>query len=120
MKWRIRNFIKGVKNLVRWFSVIWKDRDWDYYYILEIYKTKLKFQSEHFRKYGYHVDSKRDAERMELCIRLMERVQCEYYMDELLNEDLTHEMVEKAISKNDKARRLLFKLLEQNIERWWT
>jgi hypothetical protein len=31
--YRLRNFILSVKNLICWFSVICKDRDFDVYYI---------------------------------------------------------------------------------------
>ena len=36
-----RNFIRGVKNLIKWGSVIWKDRDWDDSFFFEIIKFKF-------------------------------------------------------------------------------
>jgi hypothetical protein len=32
---------QGVKNLIYWFPIIWKDRNWDSHYIFEIMKHKL-------------------------------------------------------------------------------
>jgi hypothetical protein len=116
--YRIKQFFRRIYNLYRWFSIIWKDRDWDYWHTLEILKTKLKFQSEHFRKHGYHISSEREAEKMELCVRLIDKVQNEYYLDEALGL-VTDEVMINAINKHDKAKRILFKLLEQNIEKWW-
>ena len=115
----MRTWYKRIKNIIRWIPILWNDRDWDYYYIFEILKTKLKFQSKHFREYGYHESSERDAEQMELCIRLIDKVQNEYYLDEALGQEFTDEAVISAINKHDKAKRILFKLLEQNIESWW-
>ena len=119
---RVKQFFKRIYNVYRWIPVLWKDRDWDYYCIFEILKTKLKFQSEHIRKYGYHESSDHDANRMELCIRLLDRVQNEYYVNQLLEKDIdevsSEEMIQ-AINKHDKAKRILFKLLEHNIEKWW-
>jgi len=117
----VNTWYKRIKNIIRWIPVLWKDKDWDYWYIFEILKTKLKFQSEHFRKYGYHELSERDAEKMELCVRLIDKVQNEYYIDEMLSKKsvLDDEIIELAAYKHDKAKRILFKLLEENIERWW-
>jgi hypothetical protein len=39
---------------------------------------------------------------------------------ELINDDnLTKEKLDAAFNKQAKARKLLFKILEQNIEQWW-
>ena len=35
--------VKGIKNLIKWFKVIWTDRDYDWAYILIILKHKLKY-----------------------------------------------------------------------------
>jgi hypothetical protein len=115
----VRTWYKRLKNIIRWIPVLWKDKDWDYWHTFEILKIKLKFQSEHFRKHGYHESSERDAEQMELCIRLIDKVQNEYYLDKAFQQNLTDEAIISAVNKHDKAKRILFKLLEQNIEKWW-
>jgi hypothetical protein len=116
----MKNFIQKIKNLIRWFPVIYKDRDWDHWFIYQILKTKLKYQSEHLRKHGYHDSSESDADRIDLCIRLIEKVQNEEYLDVALRESQwTMQSMEAAEQKHNKARKLLFKVLEQNIERWW-
>ena len=118
--WRIKRFIRRTKNLLRWLPIIWKDEHWDYYHIYELLKHKLIFTADHTRRYGYHVYSNNDADRMMLCVKLIEKVQNEAYMEVLINDDnLTIEKIQAAIDKQQKARKLLFKILEQNIERWW-
>lgn len=69
-----KDFIKGVKNLIRWFPVIWKDRDWDYRYIWDLNIQKLKFQSKYIGENDNHTRAKRDAQIMMTCIRLMEKI----------------------------------------------
>ena len=118
--WRLRQFKRRLINLFRWIPIIWKDEQWDYYHIFEILKHKLLFTAEHTRKYGYHINSNHDANRMMLCVRLIEKVQNEDYLIELINDDnLTREKIIAAERKHFKAKRILFKLLEQNIEQWW-
>ena len=45
-----KNFIKGVKNLWKWFPTIWKDRDWDSYHIYEILRVKIENQAKYMQK----------------------------------------------------------------------
>ena len=164
--WKLRQFFRRIKNLYRWFPIIWKDQDWDDHYIFEILKFKLKNQAEYIGYHDRHMSAKRDAEIMMLCVRLIEKVQDEYYGKEYLSycesemkfipsetypgsyemefvelsehyDDyfkkypLIYRMVpdlnapkdriafEIAKINEERAHKLLFKILEQNIRRWW-
>ena len=179
-------FKKGVKNLIRWFPVIWKDRDYDDHYIWEILKTKLKFQAKYIGDRNFHLNAKRDAEIMNTCARIADKVQTEYYTSEYMDyykskiyfvpisdeehnhiedEELRKEMkgssrmefklqfekfdeffanyphdyrvvmaegnyqlddegkqriaMKMGYYLHNKARRLLFVLMERNVEKWW-
>jgi hypothetical protein len=162
--YKIKQFFRRIHNLYRWFPVIWKDQDWDDYYIFEILKFKLKNQAEYIGKRGNHLSAKRDAEIMMTCVRLIEKVQDEYYgceyqdycklnirfvdskshpgMYEAETETISESYNEyfkkypriynqvKIEDKHrtafyigreneERAHKLLFKILEQNIRRWW-
>ena len=118
--WRIRKFFKSVSNLIKWFPIIWKDRDWDHHFIFEILKHKLIFMSKSIREKGNHTLAEYDANRMMLAVRLINKVQNEEYILEFINDDnITREKIELAELKHNKAKRILFKLLENYIERWW-
>ena len=115
-----KRIIRKIKNVLRWLPIIWKDEQWDYYHIYEILKHKLIFTAEHTYKHGYHTNSKYDADRMMLCVRLIEKIQNEEYMDVLINDDnITMEKIDAACNKQKKAKRILFKLLDKYIEGWW-
>lgn len=110
----------GVKNLYRWFWVIWKDRDWDHHYIFQVLKFKLEKQAKHLDKVGYHESAQREAERMMVCVRLINKLQNEDYYEEMYeHRPLTSVIVNKYQAKHNKAKRLLFKILEERIEEWW-
>jgi hypothetical protein len=170
--YKIKQFFKRIYNLYRWFPVIWKDQDWDDFYIFEILKFKLKNQAEYIGYHDRHVSAKRDAEIMMLCVRLIKKIQDEYYGTEYYDyhesklnfiDSESHpgmyEMDIEEISENfdeyfkkysriykqvmntakprfkkdsklgiainiarineERAHKLLFKILEQNIKRWW-
>ncbi len=173
-----KDLYRGVKNLIKWFPVIWRDRDWDSYYIFRILEHKLKSQAKYIGDRDIHVSAKRDAEIMLTCVRLMERVRDEYYQSEyqdyhqtkywfdgikdkpgystweselqsenfdeyfkkypliykrVLNgagvfsiedrdsEEETKQVIAMNIGhiNHDRARKLLFKIMEENIEAWW-
>jgi len=168
-------FKRGIKNLIYWFPIVWRDRNWDSHYIFEILKHKLKAQSKYIGGRDIHAQSKRDAEVMMTCVRLMEKVQDEFYSSEysdyhktkhwfepadkegystwesrILSEDFDsyikkYPLIEKRVMNGEgpfqpisfkqedkqriamnighinhnRARKLLFKIMEQNIEKWW-
>jgi len=164
-----RNIAISIRNLIKWFPVIWKDRDWDHSFIYEILKHKLENQAHYIAKKNRHTSAKRDAELMLLCARLIEIQQEESYDMEYLDyqeTEWTDDLRIKIVSNNledylakyprqhkrllngeiktfgartkqeysnnnelasiiishenqDRSRKLLFKLLERNIERWW-
>ena len=41
IKYYPKQFILGIKNICKWFPVIWKDRDWDDSFLFEIIKFKI-------------------------------------------------------------------------------
>ena len=163
-------FIRGVKNLWKWFPVIWKDRDWDDHFIWQILIFKLKKQSKYIGERDWHTRAKRDAEIMMTCVRLMEKVKEEYYQAEYMdyckdefefvdsdtpgyselkitpisenfdeyfakrktayqyvmknggvfgNGDKKHIAMSMGVYQHKKACRILFTLMERNIECWW-
>jgi hypothetical protein len=172
-----KDLYKGIKNLIQWFPVIWKDRDWDSYYIFRILEYKLKLQAKGISKRDIHVNAQRDAGVMMTCVRLMEKVRDDYYESEYFDyyetkmwfESIKDKpgyltMESKIISENfdeyfkkypliykrvlngegiininkksknqrknaiamniayinqQRAHKLLFKILETNIKRWW-
>jgi len=124
-KWNLpyqhKYFIYGVKNLYKWFWVIWKDREWDNHYIFEILKFKLENQANHLSESDWHENSKREAELIMTCVRLINKIQDESYFDEAFNfGTYSWELSQKCTNKHNKAKRLLFKILNDRIENWWS
>ena len=74
-----KDFIQGVKNLIKWFPTIWKDRDWDHNFIYEIIKVKLNNQAKYISFHNRHTSAKRDSEKMLLCSKLIQRCQDDFY-----------------------------------------
>ncbi len=75
----IKRKIRQIKNLIRWFPIIYNDADWDGWYIYTILETKIKHQAEYIGGENRHIQAKRDAERMMLCVRLTQKVKEDEY-----------------------------------------
>ncbi|HEX5186511.1 MAG TPA: hypothetical protein VFV86_06435 [Nitrososphaeraceae archaeon] len=80
--WWLKEFVRSIHNIIRWFPIIWKDRDWDHVYILEILKKKIEFQREYLITNNRHVDIDRDNRDMTICLNLIDKFQEEYYLTE--------------------------------------
>lgn len=159
--YKIKDFITSSKNIIRWFPIIWKDRDWDDSYIFEVLKQKIKFTSEYNKKRKTYIGVEREIQLMDVCVKLIDRIQNEYYeeigydkleqkygaykewkfepltdrpgLTELIIErEYEHlyseeeqnkdykEIMDIAYDKHRKARKLLFRILEEKIEHWWS
>ena len=69
-----RDFIIGIKNLIRWFPIIWNDRQWDHIYIYTILHKKLSLTEKYLRYNGMHTRAEKDADDIKTCILLLKRL----------------------------------------------
>jgi hypothetical protein len=156
----------GLYNLLKWFSIIYNDRNDNYYFIYENLKNKLILTAYNIEKNNKHNSVRYDVRNMKLCAKLIEKLQNEYYKNEILeyyvpvflkidnnvkelyphNYEITNDDFDNYFSKykrvfksipnkdekdsyniareisyinHNRAKKLLFKLLEENIEEWW-
>lgn len=144
IKYFIGDLFDYIKNIIKWSPILWKDKNYDYFYILEVLKFKIENTSEYIEKHKRYIGFERDVERMNTCVRLIDKIQNQSYEFEcssLLGKSteeyiekypLTYKSALKSIDKNNpciaykmceirhkKALRILFRLLEENIENWW-
>jgi len=171
-KYIISDTIKGIKNIVKWFPIIWKDRDYDHSYIFTILKKKLRYQADYLEKNNNYISSLRQVQIIRTCIKLIDKINDDYYHmeytdyhvsshdwldyneDEYLNKGYK-EMKTTLISENfneyftkyrlvyskliklypndskinlatkiahqnqKRCKKILFSILENNIENWW-
>ena len=79
LHWRIRYFIGGCKNIIRWAPTLYKDKDWDDWYIFTILQKKIEFQRKEIIYANRHTQVDRDNRDMTIVLNLIERVKEEYY-----------------------------------------
>ena len=148
----------GFKNLFRWAPIIWRDRDFDYSYLLGIMKFKLQNMISCFDSHVENPAASVDIRYMKICISLIEKIESDFYDFEPCDYLEIHPSAtkndktptdffkkypgsyRKAMSdprfsnysksdegiaiamgmvRNEKARRILFSILNQKIQHWW-
>ena len=167
LHWRIRNFLIGCKNIIKWTPTLFKDRDWDQYHIYTILQKKIEFQRKEIVYANRSTRVWQDNRDMTIILNLLQRVKNGYYesectdyyemkvetisiegtslkemkfnvlserYDEYLNKykSSVRNVLKKegeidkeslcmlvASHNQEKARKLLFNMLNEKIEGWW-
>jgi len=80
-----RNIYLGFRNLIEFSSVIYKDRNWDDWYFLELMEFKIRRMRNHIDKTNMFVGSEDVVKRMDLILRLLKKVKEEEYELDVFN-----------------------------------
>lgn len=142
----LRTLRTGLTNLVRWFLIIWRDRDWDHAYLLDLLRFKLERMAEYHEKHGITVSAPQIARQLRLTALVCDRLSkdaasadalarfpfpedWEITFKEIPGTDLCELLcppdpngdkrraLERRLHNRDKA--LLGKLISKYIDHWW-
>lgn len=73
---------QGIMNIIKWFKVIWDDRDWDFYFVYVLLRYKLLNMERLFREDGIAVCSELQAlEMLEVCAALTRLIDNRYTLE---------------------------------------
>ena len=130
--WRIRYFIESVHNLLRWFPIIWKDKDYDGYYTLVIIRHKIKHVRQLTVKNKRFVGWEIEVKWMSIVIELLTNIiDDNYWNDEYdvlpsmngIKKDWLHYYEHAGGQGHDfweyKAEQLMWKILAWKNSKWW-
>jgi len=86
----MRTIISRIKNLIRWFPVIWNDQDWDSEYTLDILLKKLEHQRDFFLSKDTHLaNSWETADEIDIAISKLRRTRDSWeYYEQPANDEL--------------------------------
>jgi len=91
----------GVQNLIRWFPVIWTDRDWDWRYYLEMQIKKLEGMEKSIRS-GHHVYGWRDADNIKKVLFALKRLEADdYHENAFINHDRKWGKINSSFGEKD-------------------
>lgn len=75
---------QGIRNLVRWFPAVWKDRDWDHIFLYDIMRSKLKMMEKFQFNHGICISHKEISHKIKVCRILLDRLSKDEYLDNAL------------------------------------
>lgn len=126
MKQTIRSWVRGIKNLWRWFPIVWQDRDYDFYHIQKALHFKLKntynfFISKDAVTDWEYEESKKALKALRICIIILDRQLNDFYIMKLTPEggfDSADE-AKKVLAVEQRDERVLGALLGKYLTWWW-
>jgi hypothetical protein len=74
-----KEFVDGITNIIRWIPTLYRDRDWDDFYITKMLQKKIEFQREYLVKHNRHLSIPQDNRDMTWVLNLIERKHEDYY-----------------------------------------
>ena len=77
--WKIKYFIDGIHNIIRWIPFLYHDRDQDDHFTLKLLQKKIEYQREYLVKHNRHTRVDEDNYWMTVVLNLIEREKEEYY-----------------------------------------
>lgn len=146
--WRLKRIKESIQSLIWFFPVIWKDRDYEADFIYDLLARKLEKIEIYKIKYEKNIHKDKETRKINVAKNLCKRLsQDEYlenatfwydkiYAEESLNR-LYSILHHKNVTRNPKEeksfdrcckhseymknqdRKLLFEILEKNIDKWW-
>lgn len=131
ISWKIRNWFDdylrpysikyGISNLIKWFPLIWKDRDFDHGYLYDILYFKLGEMQKFFESDNtWSADADKYAEQIKKCRKLLYRIMNESIQDENWDFDNGFTRPLNEIYELEKEEKKLFwNMMCDNIDGWW-
>jgi len=130
ISWKIRNWfddylrpyaiIDGISNLIKWFPLIWKDRDFDHGYLYDILYFKLGEMQKFFESDNtWSADANEYAKQIKGCKELLYRIINESIQDENWDGDNFTRPLNEIYELEKEEKKLFWNMMCDNIDDWW-
>ncbi len=136
--WRLRVFWESICRVWYYLPIIWKIRDWDWGFCLELFKHSLIRLEETIRVNGQHTTAKRDSRRVKKAIDMIDKILeddfCKLEFSEFYSRfpndkwprEYTEEQSKELMRLMNKEWRLkraawrrLWVYIEKHMQTWW-
>ena len=119
------NFSNGLENLIFWFKIIWKDREFDYYYFYIIMERKLEKMLKFYNSDDVHICEKSKLvtiRQIKKTLNVLKRIIADDYLNDEYDRlsEINRNWAIKYVSDMEKQDMLYFtKCLERYSKSWW-
>ena len=118
--------VRFIKRLFYYAPVIWRDEDWDYESIYYFLKYKLKRLQKAQEKDTLHIDSRKHAKQIKICLAYLERYlnwqdYVDYPIDDIIFSELDSGLLQlQSTNSINAAKRWKFLTYEDfNYKMFW-
>ena len=132
---RLRNLVIGIKNIIDYIPIVYKDRDWDYEFILDILRYKLERTRDRIKNDNIVESTNRIVDEINTQIKLIDDYRNNDEIYELSHQSLLSKIA-KAKSENTKDKYLkqyytnllkeenkawckIFDYMKEHMRAWW-
>ena len=132
---RLRNLVIGIKNIIDYIPIVYKDRDWDYEFILDILRYKLERTRDRIKKDNIIEGVNKIVDEINTQIKLIDNYRNNDELYELSHQPLLMKIA-KAKSENTKNKYLkqyyinmykeenrawckIFDYMKEHMQAWW-
>jgi hypothetical protein len=113
----MKSLLIGIKNLIKYFNVIFNDRNYDNLFLEIMMHKKMSLMLEHLTNFSF--ESKQQAQAikaLQICIAILDRrIHCKYYT--LWSRGERH--LDKIHNIEKRDWRIFCQLLEKYSDWWW-
>ena len=109
---------RGIRNLIAYAPIIWRDRDFDWGFLAELMEFKLRRMcksSEHW----CHTGAEDCRKEMTLCVNLLKRIREEDYPMDSVYARHEGKKVPHWVYLQEQDERLLFETMRKHWRSWW-
>lgn len=75
----VQGFFENVHRVISWIPIVWKDRDWDYAYLLNIIRYKLGRMEYGFEHFDIGAEAQKRAREVHIANLLLDRIKKDEY-----------------------------------------
>lgn len=135
VKSELRSFYIGVKNIIEYMPIIYKDRDWDYEFILDILKYKLERTRNRIKEDNIFIGADRVVEEISTQIKLIDDYRNNYELYESSHQSLVKKIANAKTQENkdkyikqyytnmykeeNRAWCKIFDYMKEHMRAWW-
>jgi len=123
--YRFKYVYNSIKNLIKWFPIIWNDRDWDHAYVEDILLFKLnnmykRFSDLNATYVNWEAEHAKPAlKALNICVQILERRRDNYYTDYWWSRGQEGKDLMLSNQLEQRDWKLFCRLMEKYFDYWW-
>lgn len=105
-------WLRRVRRFLGWLPIIWRDRNWDYWYLWPILERKFGLMEHHIRDHDFFVGASSTANELRQAKLLCRRLRENKYWDH-------PKYIQPGFDQEQQDIERLLVLMRRKLRTWW-